>query len=268
MFNKDKINKKKKSLRRKKQEGDFTNFSEDDEENETHLSNLVSNVNAGGDLFLKSLDAKLQSVYDLSGKKGHSNFHSMQNISLGVYYFEVEIISLEYNIHEYITTKRIDEFSKKYYENILHNIKAYMPSVRIGFVNSSGDLDLAIGAEKYSYAYRADGMIINDGEYKENNSFYNKGDCIGALIQMKPPRPDFLKNVNDKNSENNNECYVKYFKNGVEQKEVFIGIHEGSYHAAITLYNFAKASINFGPNFKFLSCLDNRSVRSFGEVEY
>ena len=84
---------------------------------------------------------------------------------------------------------------------------------------------------------------------------------------MKPPRPEFLKNVNEKNSENNSECYIKFFKNGMEQKEAFIGIYEGSYHAAITLYNFAKVSINFGPNFKFFSCLDNRSVRSFSEVE-
>jgi hypothetical protein len=267
-LNKEKMIKKRKSLRKRKQNEEIANFSEEDEIKEgENFSTIVINESTEGITIQTSLDTKIQTYYELTGKKGHTNYYSKQNMSQGLYYFEVDIISLDYNIHEYINNKRTDEFSKKYYENILQNIKAYLPNVRIGLINSNGDLDLTIGAEKYSYAYRADGVIINDGEYVENNSSFSKGDCIGALIHLKPPRPDFLKNLNVENSGKNIECYIKFYKNGIEQKEAFIGIFEGSYHAAVTLYNFAKVCVNFGPNFKYIDHLENRNIKSFCDIE-
>lgn len=268
MFNyKDISLKKTKSLRKRKQDNEVLINNEDDGIKEQDISNIVSSDIQEGP-YLTTLDTKIQPIFELAGKKGHINYYSKQNISQGLYYFEVEIISLEYNIQEYIYNKRTDEFSKKYYENILQNIKAYMPNIRIGYVNSDGDLDLTIGAEKYSFAYRSnDGLLINDGEYIDGNLNYTKGDCIGALIHLKPPRPDFLKNSNAENSEKNLECFIKFYKNGVEQKEAFLGIFEGNYHAAVTLYNFAKVSVNFGPNFRYFNRIENRNVKSFSEVD-
>jgi len=265
---KEKFTKKTKTLRKRKQKDEIANFSEEEEIKDVdNISNIINNENNEGIILQSCLDAKIQTYYELTGKKGHTNFYSQQSISQGMYYFEVDIISLDYNIHEYINCKRTDEFSKKYYENILQNLKAYQPNARIGFINSNGDLDLTIGAEKYSYAYRTDGALINDGESTISNFSYNKGDCIGALIHLKPPRPDFLKNLNEEISGKNIECFIKFYKNGIEMKEAYIGIFEGNYHAAITLYNFAKANVNFGPNFKYFNPNENRSVKFFCDIE-
>ena len=120
--NKEKSIKKRKSLRKRKQDEELFNVSEDEEIKEENISNVVFNEIPEGITALKNLDSRAQSIYELIGKKGHTNHYSKHNVSQGLYYFEVDIISLDYNIHDYIYSKRTDEFSKKYYENILQNI--------------------------------------------------------------------------------------------------------------------------------------------------
>src|SRR5689334_16440751 len=78
---------------------------------------------------MSSLDLRVGTIYDLKGRKGHINYYAKQTIDVGVYYFEVTPTSLEYNFAEYVYDKRIDEFSKAYYETVLTNIKNYSPNI-------------------------------------------------------------------------------------------------------------------------------------------
>jgi hypothetical protein len=223
------------------------------------VTDVIAETNTSIDL------EKIRKPLTIEGTKGHINYYSKQTISTGTYYFEVFVRSLEFNIHEYISSKRVDEYSKKYYDSLLSNIKQYVPNVRIGLVHEKGDKDLPMGAEPYSYGYRArDGAIIHDGEIINLNKSYAKGDIIGVLVNLKPPMPDFLKNTvpQDKNI----ECNIKYYLNGIKQDYEFVGITEGNYHACVTLYNFAEASINFGPNFQFYIKEDDKLIKPFLET--
>jgi hypothetical protein len=213
--------------------------------------------------YMTCLDVFRNNNINLKGKKGHSSHYSKQTIETGTFYFEVTVLSLDYNFAEYVNPRRIDEFSKKYYEPILQNIKGYSPNIRVGFISAHEELDLPLGADEKSYGYRcSDGSLINDGDYLEGNSNYSQGDVIGALIHLKPPMPEFLRS----NLSQVNECYIKFFKNGIEQPKGFYGIIEGSYHAAVTLYNFSQANINFGPKFKFPISEENKNVKSFNDL--
>jgi hypothetical protein len=134
--------------------------------------------------------------------------------------------------------------------------------MRIGLINEKADIDLPLGAERYSYGFRvSDGTLIHDGEYVQTNYNYNKGDVIGVLIHLKPPRPDFLKTDNE--DEVNKECHLKFYINGQVIERRFIGLFEGLYKAAVTLYNFSKASVNFGPHFKFNNFEEYNNIKHF-----
>lgn len=223
------------------------------------ITDIITETNTSLDI------EKIRKPTVIEGIKGHINYYSKQTVSSGSYYFEVTIKSLEFNINEYINSKRVDEYSKKYYDSLLSNIKQYVPNLRIGLIHEKGDKDLPLGAEFYSYGYRArDGAIINDGEIINTNSILSKGDIIGVLVNLKPPKPDFLKNIITE--EKNSECNIKYFVNGIKQEYEFLGITEGNYHACITLYNFAEAIINFGPNFEFYIKEDDKIIKPFTDT--
>ena len=57
---------------------------------------------------------------------------------------------------------------------------------------------------------------------------------------------------------------IRYYKNGKPLGLAFKDLYEGKYHPAISLYNGATATVNFGPNFEFQPPKD---VRPFSEVE-
>ena len=127
-----------------------------------------------------------------------------------------------------------------------------------------------MGADQNSYCYRIrDGAIINDGEILGKNMECKQGDVIGILIKLKPPMPEFLrlKNENSDNSKTkNNECFIKYFTNGIEQTHEFRGLLEGNYHVVVTLYNHAQAEIDFGHNFKYFSNLNEPNAMPIKEA--
>ena len=96
------------------------------------------------------LDTKLSSIYILSARRGHYTYYTKTNISYGVYYYEAQITSLDYDIVSYIKSKCIDDVKKKYYEPLLNNIYNYLPTVRVGIVDANGTLDIPVGAVIYS----------------------------------------------------------------------------------------------------------------------
>lgn len=197
--------------------------------------------------------------FNLEGIKGHVNYYSLNSIQSGTFYFEVKIKSLDYNINEWVNQKRIDDFSKKYYENILANPKSFSPNIRIGISHHKCDLEIPVGSDQNSYCYRVkDGAIITEGDIKGNNYPCSTNDVIGVLFKLKPPMPEFLKAKMLENEDKNlvnNECYVKFFVNGSEQQHNFIGLYEGDYHVVITLYNFSQAEIDFGNNLIYYNSL-------------
>jgi hypothetical protein len=263
---KDKKTKKKSKKTIKSDENKLSDYDYSDINNEVSYTAFTSNP----ENFVESQKQEQSAMIDvtccnigiLKGRKGHLNFTSKQAVSTGTYYFEVSIVSTDYNFLDYIYPKRVDDFSKKYYENILQNPLNYSPNVRIGFVQNSADFELPLGADEKSYSYRArDGSIIYDGMNKEGNQTYGQGDVIGVLIHLKPPMPEFLKNTSSKT----NECYIKFYKNGEEQKENFINIKEGVYHAAVTLFNFSQVQVNFGPKFQY-TVDESKNLKSYYEV--
>jgi hypothetical protein len=211
-----------------------------------------------------TLDLKVCTNYNLKGRKGHINYYAKQTVDVGVYYFEVIPTFLDYNFSEYVLNKRVDEFSKNYYEPILANIKSYSSNIRVGFIHSNGDRDICLGAEEYSYGFRiSDGALVNDGLYEFNNAPCTKGNVYGILIHLKPPMPGFLKsNVNDRN----NECYIKFFINGVLQEKMFRGIWEGHYKPTVTLYNFAQANVNFGPIYRYTDFEEFDNIKPYYNI--
>jgi hypothetical protein len=212
------------------------------------------------------LDSKAKSIHELTSQKGHFTYYSRQCISTGTFYFEVGIKSLDYNIADYINSKRTDDVNKKYYDPILSNIKQYSPTIRIGIINCQEDLEIPIGAGDYSYGYRSiDGVLINKGEYISGNKEFHTGDTVGVLVHLKPPKPEFLKAEENHQNEINEECYIKFYMNGEEQAKHIKGIMEGNYYAGLTLYNFAQCNINFGPDFKYLHTEDSKDVKRFNE---
>jgi hypothetical protein len=227
--------------------------------NQLNISNIPqanSNPNPISTEKTNKLDFKAGN-YNLEGAKGHVNFYSINPIQSGTFYFEVKIKTLDFNVSEWVSLKRTDDFSKKYYENILTNQKGFSPNIRIGLSHYKCDLEIPVGSDQNSYCYRVkDGALITEGDVKGNNFACGNNDVVGVLFKMKPPMPEFLKAKmleNDDQNLFNNECYIKFFVNGKEQQCNFIGLHEGDYHVVITLYNFSQAEIDFGNNLAYFS---------------
>ena len=216
------------------------------------------------------LDTKLSSIYILSARRGHYTYYTKTNISYGVYYYEAQITSLDYDIVSYIKSKCIDDVKKKYYEPLLNNIYNYLPTVRVGIVDANGTLDIPVGASERSYCYRSkDGTIIKEGKYINGSTPCKTGDVIGCLVYL-GSNNSMMNNYNHSYSHskgnrkyvdedemnvdddiNNEECYVKFYVNGIEQSEKIV-ISKGCYKFAITVYNFAKATAFFGKEMKYV----------------
>ena len=223
------------------------------------------------------LDTKLSSIYILSARRGHYTYYTKTNISYGVYYYETQITSLDYDVVSYIKSKCIDDVKKKYYEPLLNNIYNYLPTVRVGIVDANGTLDIPVGASERSYCYRSkDGTIIKEGKYINGSTPCKTGDVIGCLVYLGSNSNSMMNNHNHNYSHskgnrkyvgvgvdvdedemnidddiNNGECYVKFYVNGVEQSEKIV-IGKGCYKFAITVYNFAKATAFFGKEMKYV----------------
>ena len=194
-------------------------------------------------------DASLASVFSITSQKGHFTYYSKTPISSGDYYFEVEILSVDFDMISFIKSKCTDEVKKKYYEPLLKNIKNYQSTIRIGVFSTKSEMEIPIGALGDSYGYRSiDGALIKGGEYIMGNETFKTGDVVGCLVHLKPPKPDFLKMEEDNII--GDESYLKFYINGVVQKEI-VCIKEGDYYLGATLFNYATANINFGKAIKY-----------------
>lgn len=224
------------------------------------------------------LDTKLSSIYILSARRGHYTYYTKTNISSGVYYYETQITSLDYDIVSYIKSKCVDDVKKKYYEPLLNNIYNYLPTVRVGIVDANATLDIPVGATERSYCYRSkDGTIIKEGKYINGSTPCKTGDVIGCLVYLGNSNNNsnnMMNNYNHSHSHSkgnrkyvdvnvdedemniddsisNGECYMKFYVNGIEQSEKIV-ISKGCYKFAITVYNFAKATAFFGKEMKYV----------------
>ena len=222
------------------------------------------------------LDLNNKLIFDLKGLKGHTTFYTSQTLTSGTYYFELEVESLDKNINDLINIKKLDEFQKKYYENLITNPKEYQSTIRVGLINKKTDLRMPLGSDKLSYCYRnTDGALINDGKYQEGNFSFFKNDIVGILVFLKPPPPSFFKNeinnVNDtmdsEGNIKNNESYIRFFVNSIPQKNIISGIWQGEYYPAVSLYNYSNVKVNFGKDFKFIHSIENyKNIKSFAEI--
>jgi len=67
--------------------------------------------------------------------------------------------------------------------------------MRLGFTClEDQDLELPLGAHPRSYAYSSTGKVVTGSKYSATKvaAPFEAGDVLGALIQLKPPKPVFL----------------------------------------------------------------------------
>ncbi|MCQ2819227.1 MAG: hypothetical protein MJ252_18345 [archaeon] len=208
-------------------------------------------------------NTQLKNKIHLQGKKGHYTYYTEELISVGNYYFEVEIISTDYDMVKHIKakmdyelffkTKFMQREQGKYYDVMIQNIKMYSPTVRIGIVDENCDLGLPIGSNGNTYCYRSrDGALLKRGEAILGNEVFKTGDVIGCLVHLKPPKPEFIKKEDEKKDTapvEDDECYIKFYYNGEEQ-EKYTTIPQGNYRLGVTLYNFPIVELNFTKELK------------------
>jgi len=227
-----------------------TDYSSESEENDT-INNLAdSNVIEKQDTIFHpeyKLDLEKEKIFNIKSKKGHYTYYTTKFFSKGIFYFEVEIISTDYDMLTYIKNKSGNNpIKRQYYEERIKNISNYIPTVRIGIIKNGNDYEIPIGSLKNSYSYRSrDGFLLKEGEYIEGNPIYKTGDIIGCLVHLKPPKPKFLLGIENEEMNLDDKCYMKYYINGKELAQKIEDIKEGDYHFGVTLYNFAEAKIIF-----------------------
>ena len=74
------------------------------------------------------LDFEKAKIFNLKSKKGHYTYYTTKIFSKGIFYFEVEIISTDYDILSYIKSKSGNNIIKKQYnEERIKNINKYIP---------------------------------------------------------------------------------------------------------------------------------------------
>lgn len=211
------------------------------------------------------LNLDLEKNFNLKSKKGHYTYYTTKIFSKGIFYFEVEIISTDYDMLTYIKNKTgNNSIKKQYYEDRVKNIHKYSPTVRIGIIKNGNDYEIPIGSLKNSYSYRSsDGFLLKEGEYIKGNPTFKTGDIIGCLIHLKPPKPKFLLGIENEEMNLDDKCYMKFYLNGQELPQNIEDIKEGDYHFGITLYNFAEAKIIFDSSeMKYLKNINNIEINS------
>ena len=223
--------------------------SSDSEEKESPKEKNISNnyIENQDSIFHPEfkLDLEKSKIYNLKSKKGHYTYYTTKIYSKGIFYFEVKIISTDYDILSYIKNKSGNNLIKKQYnEERIRNINKYMPTVRIGIIKNGNDYEIPIGSLKNSYGFRSkDGYLLVEGKYIKGNPTFRTGDIIGCLIHLKPPKPKFLIGIKNNESNLDDKCYMNFYLNGDELPYKIEDIKEGDYHLGITLYNFAEAKI-------------------------
>ena len=224
-------------------------FSSDSEANDT-INNSVSPVIVKQESIFHpeyKLDLEKEKIFELKSKKGHYTYYTTKIFSKGIFYFEVEIISTDYDMLTYIKNKcGNNSIKKQYYEERIKNINNFSPTVRVGIIKNGNDYEIPIGSLKNSYGYRSrDGFLLKEGEYIKGNSIFKTGDIIGCLVHLKPPKPKFLQGIENEEMNLDDKCYMKFYINGKELPQKIEDIKEGDYHFGVTLYNFAEAKIIF-----------------------
>lgn len=227
-------------------ESDINEFSNNNQNDE--VTHDKDNSNSFHPDFKINLEK--EKTKDLISKKGHFTYYTTKIFSKGVFYFEVEIKSTDFDMMTYIKNKcGNNPMKKKYFEEHLSNISKYIPTIRIGIIKDGNDYEIPIGALKNSYSYRSnDGFLLKEGEYIKGNPTFKTGDIIGCLVHLKPPKPKFLLGMENEMPDLDEECCMEFYKNGKLLNEKIMGIKEGDYHFGITLYNFAEAKIIFDTN--------------------
>ena len=206
------------------------------------------------------LDIDKEKVFNLKSKKGHYTYYTTKIFSKGIFYFEVKITNINFDMMAYIKSKNGGSSIKKlYYEERIKNINKYVPTVRIGIIKNGNDYEIPIGSLKNSYSYRSkDGFLLKEGKYIKGNPSFKTGDIIGCLIHLKPPKPKFLMGIKSEDINLDDKCYMNFYINGQELPYKIEDIKEGDYHLGITLYNFAEAKIIFDPlEMKYYDQLSN-----------
>ena len=225
--------------------------SSDSEENEIPKDKIVpnNNIEKNESIFHPEfkLDLKKSKIFNLKSKKGHYTYYTTQIFSKGIFYFEVKILSTDFDILAYIKNKSGNNTIKKEYnEERIKNINKYIPTVRVGIIKNGNDYEIPIGSLKNSYAFRSkDGFLLKEGKYLKGNPTFKTGDIIGCLVHLKPPKPKFLIGIKNEESNLDDKCYMNFYINGKELPYKIEDIKEGDYHFGITLYNFAEAKIIF-----------------------
>lgn len=173
---------------------------------------------------------------------------------------------------------RMAKASHGVYEGHWHfevNLNNSLGAARIGWSQISGDLQAPCGYDIFSYSYRSNPgtLFHNSKQVKGPDSYlsgYKNGDVLGVSIYLPPiyrrpgdceVSPELMKRLwNPAKMDSympfkTSPCeilpksYIEYFHNGQSQGRVFENLLVGKYHPAISLFDGASATVNFGPHF-------------------
>ena len=180
---------------------------------------------------LKGANLKLsQDMQAITGHKGYRSILANYPIIEGTYFFEAKLEK----------------------SSVPPQFVGTDPQVRIGVATIKSDYEMSLGSDRYSYSLKSiDGSIMHDGMKTGFNENYGEGDTIGCLIHMKPPKPRVKgEGVHKEKVEINEGSKLIFYKNGNRLAVGYNNLHEGFYHAGISLYMNSKVRVNFGPEFE------------------
>lgn len=197
----------------------------------------------------------------VQGEKGYSMARATHGVLHGSWYFEV-IVSNMPNVPN-------------------------KSALRIGWAQHLANLQAPCGYDKFSYSWRSrKGTVFHesigksysrqiDTENENKNSGYGAGDVLGFYINLplenkKTLLRENLKKMNVVKSKNHlyfeEKDYFKeaesrlkplkgseiaFFKNGKCHGIAYKDVYEGVYYPAVSIYQNANVTMNFGPNFKY-----------------
>lgn len=195
----------------------------------------------------------LEDRLTVTGEKGYSTIRSNLGVSLGCWYYEVNICEM-----------------------------TPPGAARIGWVHSTANLQAPVGYDKFGYAWRSRyGTAFSDSRGNHySDGGYAAGDVIGCLINLpydgatNHPVADYLPpsykdlplvkfkgnlyyEERDQAAEAEKQlkplpgAHIEFFRNGVSQGIAWRDVPYGTYYIGVSLYKAVTVRVNPGPNFRY-----------------
>lgn len=215
----------------------------------------------------KAEDIVLVDGVQVSGRKGFRSVRATHGVTVGDFYFEVEILDWVGD-----------------------------GAVRLGFSTRCSVIEGPVGFDCYGYGVRdRSGAFVHRSQLIEYGPSFGPGDVIGCRIHLPDTVDDVTKAEISRmelawlkyrfqcfmqgrpprgSSERFPESFVEFYKNGVLMGPVMPrglpcgnGLLIGTYYPSVSVFKAGKARVNFGPHFKYDVPTGSRAFSECGTGE-